>query len=107
MASTLLKTKFYIPPARPGTAPRPHLIERLNEGLSRPLTLVSAPAGFGKTTRLSEWVAHRTPNARVAWLSLDESDNDLRASVNVATIFGAKASASSRRSSFCTSGAKS
>jgi len=56
MAAPLLSTKFYIPPVRPGLVPRPRLIERLNEGLMRKLTLVSAPAGFGKTTLLSEWV---------------------------------------------------
>jgi LuxR family maltose regulon positive regulatory protein len=57
----LLTTKLYIPPFRPRErlVPRPRLIERLNEGprLSRKLALVSAPAGFGKTTLLSEWVA--------------------------------------------------
>jgi len=51
----------------------PHLIERLNEGLHRKLTLISAPAGFGKTTLLSEWVSARSHP--VAWLSLDEGDN--------------------------------
>jgi LuxR family maltose regulon positive regulatory protein len=59
--------------------PRAHLIERLNAGLGRKLTLVSAPAGFGKTTLVSEWVhalgKAALPNA-VVWLSLDESDND-------------------------------
>jgi len=50
------------------------LIERLNEGQHRKLTLVSAPAGFGKTTLLSEWVAGC--GRPVGWLSLDEGDND-------------------------------
>jgi len=54
MATPLLTTKFYIPPVRPGLVPRPRLSERLNEGLMHKLTLVSAPAGFGKTTLLSE-----------------------------------------------------
>ena len=71
----LLHTKLYIPPLRPEQVPRPRLIERLNAGIHRKLTLVSAPAGFGKTTLVSEWVAGcRRP---VAWLSLDKRDNDL------------------------------
>jgi len=53
------------------------LIERLNAGLHRKLTLISAPAGFGKTTLPSEWVAGYGLHTRVAWLSLDEGDNDL------------------------------
>ena len=52
----LLQTKLYIPPIRPELVSRPRLIERLNEGLDRKLTLISAPAGFGKTTLVSEWV---------------------------------------------------
>jgi len=55
MTTLLLTTKLYIPPPRPNLVPRPRLIERLNAGLHRKLTLVSAPAGFGKTTLLSEW----------------------------------------------------
>jgi LuxR family maltose regulon positive regulatory protein len=74
MATPLLKTKLYIPPARPEMVSRPRLIERLNAGLHRKLTLISAPAGFGKTTLLSEWVAGC--ECPVAWLSLDEGDND-------------------------------
>jgi LuxR family maltose regulon positive regulatory protein len=75
MATPLLTTKLYIPPVRPGLVSRPHLIERLNAGLHRKLTLISAPAGFGKTTLRSEWV--RSCGRSVAWISLDESDNDL------------------------------
>src|SRR5512147_539198 len=73
---SLLSTKFYVPPARPNGVSRLRLIERLNEGLSsgRKLTLISAPAGFGKTTLVSEWVA--VCERPVAWLSLDEGDND-------------------------------
>ena len=64
----LLLTKLYIPPIRPELVSRPRLIERLNEGLYRKLTLISAPAGFGKTTLVSEWAAdYQGP---VAWLSL-------------------------------------
>ncbi|MDY6878477.1 MAG: hypothetical protein SWK90_20045, partial [Chloroflexota bacterium] len=56
MTTPLLTTKLYIPPPRPNLVSRPRLIERLNAGLHRRLTLVSAPAGFGKTTCISEWV---------------------------------------------------
>ena len=76
---SLLATKLYIPPIRPELVPRPRLIERLNEGLGRKLTLVSAPAGFGKTTLVAEWLAvceRLEPKVRAAWLSLDEGDND-------------------------------
>ena len=57
MATPLLQTKLYIPSVRPNMVPRPRLIERLNAGMHRKLTLVSAPAGFGKTTVVAEWVA--------------------------------------------------
>ena len=82
MNAPLLQTKLYIPPVRPELVPRPRLIERLDEGLDlgHRLMLVSAPAGFGKTTLLSEWVRwmgdRRGVATRVAWLSLDEGDND-------------------------------
>ena len=52
-----LTTKLYIPPLRQGFVAGPRLIERLNAGLVRKLTLISAPAGFGKTTLLSEWIS--------------------------------------------------
>jgi LuxR family maltose regulon positive regulatory protein len=76
MSTPILATKLYIPPPRSKIVLRPRLIERLNEGLSasRKLTLISAPAGFGKTTLVSEWVAGC--GRPVAWLSLDEGDND-------------------------------
>ncbi len=83
MSTPLLTTKLYIPPARPNLVPRPRLTERLNEGMTHSLTLVSAPAGFGKTTLLSEWIHRRGAvpapvpvPLQVAWLSLDEGDND-------------------------------
>lgn len=76
METSLLITKLNIPPARPQTVPRPRLIERLKEGLSYNLVLVSAPAGFGKTTLLSEWTRISQPKVRTAWVSLDEGDND-------------------------------
>src|SRR5213082_915725 len=73
----ILATKLYIPRLRPKVVLRPRLIERLNEGLHRKLTLISAPAGFGKTTLVSEWVAGLQVGSRqVAWLSLDEGDSD-------------------------------
>jgi LuxR family maltose regulon positive regulatory protein len=77
MAAPILATKLYIPPHRPKVVLRNHLIERLNESLSasRKLTLISAAAGFGKTTLVSEWIA--SCERPVAWLSLDEGDNDL------------------------------
>jgi LuxR family maltose regulon positive regulatory protein len=70
----ILATKLYIPPPRPKVVLRPRLIERLNEGSQRKLTLISAPPGFGKTTLASEWVAGC--ERPVAWLSLDDGDND-------------------------------
>ena len=72
-----LRTKLYVPPIRPELVSRPRLVERLTAGLSasRKLTLVSAPAGFGKTTLVSEWAAGC--GRRTAWLSLDEADGDL------------------------------
>jgi len=76
VSAHILATKLYIPPARPGIVPRPHLIKRLNDGLTSgcKLTLLSASAGFGKTTLVSEWTADC--GRPVAWLSLDEGDND-------------------------------
>ena len=74
MSTLILTTKLYTPPARPHAVPRPHLIARLNAGRHRPLTLLAAPAGFGKTTLVSAWVAGG--DRPVAWLSLDAGDND-------------------------------
>jgi len=100
MSTPILATKLYIPPPRAKIVLRPRLIERMNDGLhsGRKLTIVSASAGFGKTTLVSEWVDNlrftsddfRLDAAkegkivnqkskivnRVAWLSLDEGDND-------------------------------
>ncbi len=74
MPTPILATKLYIPPLQPKVVLRPCLIERLNEGLHRRLTLISAPAGFGKTTLVSEWVTSCT--RPTVWLSLDEEDKD-------------------------------
>ncbi|SFN82581.1 LuxR family transcriptional regulator, maltose regulon positive regulatory protein [Mycetocola miduiensis] len=77
----ILATKLFVPPLRAQAVRRPRLVQQLDEGLrsGRKLSLLSAPAGFGKTTLLSEWVealAELRPSLRVAWLSLDTSDND-------------------------------
>jgi LuxR family maltose regulon positive regulatory protein len=76
----LLETKFYVPRLRRGLVPRPRLSERLDRGAASKLMLVSAPAGFGKTTLLTEWLAAGpaapADQRLVAWLSLDRGDND-------------------------------
>ncbi len=98
MPAPILTTKLYIPPPRPNIVLRPRLIDRLNIGLSHTpsVTLISAPAGFGKTTLVSEWIddsrvlsadwkneqtklnpQSKIGNRKFAWLSLDEGDNDL------------------------------
>ena len=109
MSTPTLATKLYIPPPRPNAVLRPRLIEQLNKGhpSGRRLTLISAPAGFGKTTLVSEWIHQKAEGGRtlsparsagvkdelnaaaihpsslilhpfkVAWLSLDEGDSDL------------------------------
>src|SRR5437870_9592024 len=76
MTSPLLETKLYIPRSRRGLVPRPRLSERLDRGVEAKLTFVSAPAGFGKTTLLAEWLATAPADLRsAAWLSLDQGDN--------------------------------
>ena len=75
MAGPLLETKLYVPKLRRNLVPRPRLRERMRRGNEAKLTLISAPAGFGKTTLLAEWLAEAAAAGRsVAWLSLDESD---------------------------------
>jgi len=82
--ASLLATKLHAPQVRPGLIARPRLTERLAHGLTRRLTLLSAPAGCGKTTLLGEWLGESravgegaVPNpSRIAWLSLDADDND-------------------------------
>jgi LuxR family maltose regulon positive regulatory protein len=97
MSTPILATKLYIPPPRPTLVRRPHLLARLNAALAHKLTLISAPAGYGKTTLVSEWIHQKDEGermkdesrqaalhpsslilhtSRVAWLSLDEGDND-------------------------------
>jgi LuxR family maltose regulon positive regulatory protein len=70
----LITTKLSVPRRRPDLVPRPRLIERLDEGAQRGLTLISAPAGFGKTTLLSDW--SRQSEWPVAWICLNDGDND-------------------------------
>jgi LuxR family transcriptional regulator, maltose regulon positive regulatory protein len=76
MSTPVLTTKLYIPPPPQKVVLRPWQIKRLNEGLrgTPGVTLIAAPAGFGKTTLVSAWVA--SCNRQVAWLSLDEGDGD-------------------------------
>jgi LuxR family transcriptional regulator, maltose regulon positive regulatory protein len=76
MPAPILATKLYVLQPRPGIVSRPRLIDQLNAGLAKgaKLTLISAPAGFGKTTMTNEWITQR--ERPVAWLSLDEGDND-------------------------------
>lgn len=76
METSLLSTKLNIPPIRPGTVFRPRLTDRLEESINYNLVLVSAPAGFGKTTLISEWIRLGRSKVRTAWISLDEGDND-------------------------------
>ena len=77
MAGPLLETKLHVPRGRRGLVARPRLSERLSRGAESTLTLVSAPAGFGKTTLLAEWLAGAPAEGRsAAWLSLDQRDND-------------------------------
>ncbi len=74
MAGPLVETKLYLPRARQGLVPRPRLGERLLRRNETRLTLVSAPAGFGKTTLLSAWLTDRGERVRTAWVSLEETD---------------------------------
>lgn len=96
MPTPILATKLYSPPPRPQFVLRPRLLARLNEGLRRKLTLISAPAGFGKTTLISGWIKQKDEGGRmqdegednlhpascilhpfqIAWLSLDAGDSD-------------------------------
>ena len=70
----LLRTKLFIPPIRPIQIDRPRLSNLIDTGLDRTLILVSAPAGYGKTTLISRWLTEKKIPS--AWLSLDNGDND-------------------------------
>jgi LuxR family maltose regulon positive regulatory protein len=81
MADVLLQTKLYRPTRslaqRPSLIPRTHLSHKLQSGLPGKLTLVSAPAGFGKTTMVVTWLDELADDqTRIGWLSLDDKDND-------------------------------
>src|SRR5688500_1944886 len=87
MLNTLLQTKFYRPRWDAALVARPHLVTRLHDALQRKLTMISTPAGFGKTTLVSEWLAALSQREdtqaqinvhapKFCWLSLDEGDND-------------------------------
>ncbi|MGB7874987.1 MAG: hypothetical protein WBL25_11440, partial [Anaerolineales bacterium] len=77
MTLPLLSTKFFIPPARPGIVSRPRLLERLDAGAHAKLILISAPAGYGKTTLITQWIQQIQSNktAQICWYSLDGDDN--------------------------------
>ena len=75
MSTPLLTTKLFVSPLRAKIVPRPRLVARLSEVMRRKLTLISAPAGFGKSTLISEWIANF--RGAVAWLSLDDDDQDV------------------------------
>jgi ATP/maltotriose-dependent transcriptional regulator MalT len=77
MSIPLLTTKLFIPPPRPGLVVRPRLLDRLNASVraAQRLIVIAAPAGFGKTTLLSAWIA-QLKQPRVAWLQLDLADNN-------------------------------
>ncbi len=80
MAGLLVATKLYVPGLRPGSVRRPRLSERLKSRAGSRLALISAPAGFGKSTLLADWLSQASASGRrVAWLSLDQSDNEPRA----------------------------
>ena len=70
----LLRTKFFVPPIRSKQIARPRLSNLIDGGLDRALILVSAPAGYGKTTLVSSWLKEK--KIRSTWLSLDDGDND-------------------------------
>ncbi len=74
LASPLLMTKLHIPRLRRELVSRPRLVAQMDDGFTRPLTLIAAPAGFGKTTLIADWLAQRELPA--AWVTLDPGDDD-------------------------------
>jgi LuxR family maltose regulon positive regulatory protein len=80
MKYALLHTKLNRPSVAPDIVPRDRLTKLLDQGRKRPLTLISAPAGYGKSTLASRWTA--TCDCPCVWVSLDNDDNDLRQFLN-------------------------
>jgi LuxR family maltose regulon positive regulatory protein len=76
--TSILTTKLFIPPVPQELVRRRRLLDKIQAALNHKLTLVSAPAGFGKTTLLSEWIRDNQPPIPTSWLSLEEADNDPR-----------------------------
>lgn len=76
MSTLLLHTKLQSPAPSPTTIPRPRLHRALATALTQPITLITAPVGFGKTTAVTGWLTNETPNHAISWLSIDEGDND-------------------------------
>jgi LuxR family transcriptional regulator, maltose regulon positive regulatory protein len=77
VARPLVETKFFAPRSRQSLVQRTRLVKRLERGADARLTLISAPAGFGKTTLLAGWLeANASANRAIAWLSLEPADND-------------------------------
>ena len=70
----LLRTKMFVPPVRLNGVIRPRLFEQMDSGLNKALIMVSAPAGYGKTTLVSSWL--HDCGVPSTWISLDEADND-------------------------------
>ena len=80
MAHSMIATKLHVPRLRVDIVHRQRLLELLDQGAQARLTLVSAPAGFGKTTLLVDWLSTRkTAGRSVAWVSLDQTDNEAAA----------------------------
>ena len=77
MESPLIATKILVPAPRQRLVSRPALLDRVSAGLAGKFTLISAASGYGKTTLMTEWLSERGKDRPVAWVSLDEGDNDL------------------------------
>jgi LuxR family maltose regulon positive regulatory protein len=72
----MLEAKLRPPPARPEWVTRSRLVDELEKASQRPVTLIAAPAGYGKTTAVTQWLASTSGPATTAWVSLDTADND-------------------------------
>jgi LuxR family maltose regulon positive regulatory protein len=74
--SSFLEAKLHHPPVRDNWVPRTRLLDQLELATKRPIALIAAPAGYGKTTLVAQWLARGRPESRAAWVSLDSGDND-------------------------------